>query len=159
MSILSDAEIIQLIQEPKPFPDGLDPLKNASVLNGHRRKEVRVTCDGSGHEFVVYIRQLILDPMKFSVILGYELPDVHRVFRLRRYNGKHQHTNPLEREAFDRIHMHTATERYQELGPREDHYAVPDDRFYTLESAIHCLLSDCGFRPRFDDTPLGRGKP
>jgi hypothetical protein len=81
MSILSDEEIIQLIQEPKPFPDGLDPLKNVTVLNGHRRKEVRVTCDDSGHEFVVYVRQLLRDPMKFSVILGYELPDVHRIFR------------------------------------------------------------------------------
>ena len=117
MSILSDEEIIQLIQEPKPFPEGLAPLKNVSIMNGHRRKEVRVKCDDSGNEFVVYIRQLVLNPMKFSVILGYELPGVHRVFRLRRYNGKQQHTNPLEKQTFDRTHLHTATERYQELGP------------------------------------------
>lgn len=156
--LLLEEEIHALIQEPKPFPDGLSPLGRMSVWNKHSRKEVRVSCE-SGHEFVIHIRQAIMNVMNYSVILGYELPQFHRVFNLRRYNGKHRHTNQFEKESFDCTHMHTATERYQELGPvaREDHFAVPDDRFYSLESAIECLLADCGFRPGFEETPLGRG--
>lgn len=155
--LLLEEEINALIQEPKPFPDGLSPLGRMWVWNKHSRREVRVSCE-SGHEFVIHIRQATMNVMNYSVILGYELPQYHRVFRLRRYNGKHRHTNPLEKESFDRTHIHIATERYQNLGPREDQFAVPDDRFYSLESAIECLLADCGFRPRFEETPLGGGE-
>ncbi|MBI4479507.1 MAG: hypothetical protein HY651_05750 [Acidobacteria bacterium] len=156
MHILSDEEIGALIQEPKPIPDGLSPLGKMSEWNKHRRKELPLTSD-SGQRFVIVIRQGIMNVMDFSVILGYEVPEVHRVFRLRRYNGKHMHTNTLERETFDRTHIHTATERYQEMGFREDLFAVPDDRYYSVETAIKCLLDDCGFRGSFDDSPLGKG--
>jgi hypothetical protein len=43
---------------------------------------------------------------------------------LRRHNGKsHEHTNQIEAGAFYDFHIHRATERYQELGMREDAYA------------------------------------
>ena len=155
--LLSEEEISALIQEPKPIPDGLSPLGKMSEFNKHRRKSIRFSSE-SGKEFVVAIRQATMNVMGFSVILGYELPDIHRVFRLRRYNGKHVHTNPLENETFDCVHVHTATERYQELGFREDQFAIPDSRYYSLETAIECLLSDCGFRTRFEETPLGKGR-
>lgn len=157
MQVLSDAEIVELIEESKPVPDGLSPLGRLSDSNKYKRKEIRFV-SGSGKRFVVAIRIATMNVMGFSVILGYELPDVHRVFRLRRYNGKHIHTNPLEKETFDCVHMHTATERYQIMGFREDHFAVPDDRYYSVETAIRCLLDDCGFRGSFEETPLGRGK-
>jgi len=38
-----------------------------------------------------------------------------------------------------------ATERYQELGAKEDSYAEPTDRFTDLGGAIDCLLADCSF--------------
>jgi hypothetical protein len=44
-----------------------------------------------------------------------------------------------------RVGIHTATERYQDLGMQEDAYAEPSDRFSDLNTAINCMLSDCGF--------------
>lgn len=38
-----------------------------------------------------------------------------------------------------------ATERYQELGMREDSYAEATDRFGDSDSALRCLVDDCGF--------------
>lgn len=155
--LLSEEEIRTLIKEPKPLPEGLFPLGKMSESNKHWRKDIRFASE-SGKRFTIAIRQAMMNVMNFSVIPGYELPDVHRLFRLCRYNGKHIHTNHLEKETFDRVHVHTATERYQEMGSREDHFAMPDDRYYGLESAIQCLLADCGFRVRFEETPLGKGR-
>ena len=45
--------------------------------------------------------------------------------------------------------IHTATERYQELGAREDTFAEPSKRYSDFHSAIHCMLDDCAFeRPK-----------
>ena len=38
-----------------------------------------------------------------------------------------------------------ATERYQELGMREDAYAEATDRFGDFDGALRCLVDDCGF--------------
>lgn len=101
----------------------------------------------------------MLNILDFSVILGYQLPDPHTVFRLQRYNGKsHHHTNTLENQTFYDFHIHTATERYQRAGFKEDHFAVPTNRYYSLESAIGCMLLDCGFRLPFERTPLSTGQ-
>ena len=68
------------------------------------------------------------------------------MIRLRRYNGKsHRHSNPMEGDRFYDFHIHTATERYQLSGNREDTYAVSSDRYASLEEAIDCLLEDCAF--------------
>ncbi len=76
------------------------------------------------------------------------LTDAEIVIRLRRYNGKsHRHSNPLEQEVFYDFHIHTATERYQLSGNREDTYAQTSGRYASLEEAIDCLLQDCGFVP------------
>ncbi len=85
--------------------------------------------------------------LDFSVILGYQLPHLHTVFRLRRYNGKsHVHTNSIEKQTFYDFHFHTATERYQRPGFREEHFAEITNRYQTIEGAIQCILDDCGFR-------------
>lgn len=102
----------------------------------------------------------MLYPMDFSVILGYRLPHLFRVFRLQRYNGKsHYHTNTIERETFFDFHVHTATERYQDAGSKEDHFARVTDRHYSLESAVDCLLMDCGFTSAIEESPLFKGIP
>ena len=65
---------------------------------------------------------------------------------MRRHNGKsHEHTNQIEARTFYDFHIHMATERYQELGMREDAYAEATDRFGDFESALRCLLDDGGF--------------
>ena len=35
-----------------------------------------------------------------------------------------------------------ATERYQELGTREDAYAEPTDRYGDFQGALRCLIDD-----------------
>jgi hypothetical protein len=65
---------------------------------------------------------------------------------LRRYNGKsHVHGNRIEGTTFYDFHIHTATERYQLLGSREDTFAEPSRLFTNLSLALDCLVQDCGF--------------
>ncbi|MDE3258831.1 MAG: hypothetical protein OYM47_13425 [Gemmatimonadota bacterium] len=40
------------------------------------------------------------------------------------------------------FHIHVATERYQELGTREDAYADPTDRYGDYQGALRCLIAD-----------------
>lgn len=159
MRILSDEEIAALIADEKKIPTGLSPLTRMTERCQHKRKDFDVETD-SGNEFIVRVRQSSLNVLDFSVILGYKVPGSYAIFRLRRYNGNsHQHTNTIEQKTIDGFHVHMATERYQQLrGAKEDHYAEETDRYYHLESAIQCLLSECGFRSSLEDSPLFRGE-
>jgi hypothetical protein len=114
----------------------------------------------SGHSFVIAVRQSLLNTFDFSAILGYKLPGVNTIFRLRRYNGKsHDHTNTIENERFREFHIHKATERYQRsTGSKEDHFAVTDRRYFDLDGAVECLLADCGFRSPMEDAPIFTGR-
>jgi hypothetical protein len=151
---LTDPAIAELIGEAKNIPDGLCiPVKAMSERNGHWRKGYEIECD-SGNCFVVKIRLSSVNPMDFSAILGYRLPGLYTIFRLRRYNGRHYHSNTLENERFYDFHVHTATERYQRPGFHEDTFAEKTNRFYNLESAIQCLVNECGFRSPLADSPL-----
>lgn len=156
--ILTDEQIGELIAERKQIPEGLCPLvRTMPEKNGHKHKDFDVESK-SENKFQLRLRQLCANPLDFSVILLYQLPGLHAWFRLRRYNGQHAgpHTNPLEKEKLpgSRFHIHTATERYQRIGLRPDTYAQLDSRFFNLESAIGCLLDDCGFRPPIEESPL-----
>src|SRR6266446_2974298 len=100
MHILSEERISELIAEQKPLPSGLDPLGTLTKRSQHHRRDYNVVAS-SGNEFLVAIRRSALNMLDFSVILGYQLPHVHTVFRLRRYNGKsHHHTNSIEKQGF-----------------------------------------------------------
>lgn len=158
--LLSDEQIGSLIAETKPFPKGLlnVDLTKVPAHNQHRRKDFAVECS-SGNKFIVALRQSTLNALDFSVILGYHLPHLYRVFRLRRYNGKsHHHTNTLERVTIYRFHIHEATERYQQnVGFKEDHYATLTPRYADLNGAIECMLEDCGFTRPLEVGPLFTG--
>jgi len=92
------------------------------------------------------VRQGIFNPLDFSVILAYRPPKSNQLFRICRYNGKsHEHTNSIEMETFYGYHIHIATERYQEIGAREDAYAQQTDRFSDYQQAVKCMFDDCGF--------------
>lgn len=146
MVILPEQRIQELILEAKTIPAGLDPLGVLGQRNSHLRKDYKIVCP-SGNEFLLALRKSVINVLDFSVILGYQLPHLHTVFRLRRYNGKsHVHTNPIEKQTFYDFHFHTATERYQRPGLREEHFAEVTDRYQTIEGAIQCMLDDCGFR-------------
>ena len=143
---LTDDVIAQLIAATKPLPVDYKERIKVRPKCGHKEREL-LTKDEQGNEFVLILRQSLFNEMDFSVILTYRLPNTNQLFRLRRYNGKsHEHSNELEREEpFYGFHIHTATERYQMAGFREDTFAEPTDRFADLQGAINCMIKDCGF--------------
>lgn len=142
---LTDNEITVLIAESKPLPEDYLARIQTKPKRGHKERELDLTGNNAG-EFRLVLRQSLLNSLDFSIILAYQIPNTNQIFRLRRYNGKsHEHTNALENQTFYDFHIHTATQRYQELGVREDSFAEPTDRFADLQGAIHCMLKDCGF--------------
>jgi hypothetical protein len=152
-NILTDAAIQELIAESKPIPAGLHPLtKKAVEHNRSHRREFEIT-GANGGAFVLSTRENLLNPMDFSVILSYKMPGFNTIFRLRRYNGKsHIHTNTIENETVRGFHIHAATERYQRRGSKEDSFATTTTRYFDLESAVKCMLTDCGF-PALPEDP------
>lgn len=143
--ILSDADIQRLLNETKPLPENWQDRIRLKAKRGHKEAEVQ-TVGVDGSTFRLILRQSNLDPLDFSVIIGYEMPNTNVLFRLRRYNGKsHEHTNKLERQTFFDYHIHQATQRYQEFGMSEDAFAEPTDRYADVDSALHYALQECQF--------------
>jgi len=154
---LSEADIARLVAEPKRLC--ADPKRLAlRPKRGHEERDLALA-GASGSQFRLILRRSRLNPLDFSVILAYRLPDSSRLFRLRRYNGRsHEHRNRLEGTRFYDFHIHYATERYQDLGAREDAYAESADTFSTLEAARELLFAECGvLRPENDQLSLFEG--
>jgi len=142
---LTDGDIQRLLAERKPLPPDYPARMELKPKRGHKERELDLVGEGKS-EFRLIIRQSAFDALDFSVILAYQMPKSNILFRLRRYNGKsHEHTNTLEGNTFYEFHVHTATERYQESGLREDSFAEPTDLYGDLQGAIRCLLADCAF--------------
>jgi hypothetical protein len=158
--IFTDADIASLVSEPKALKPGwrsrlkLKPKSNEA----HSECDLDLSAD-SGGVFVLKLRLARLDPTNFSVILCYCVPNSNRLFRVRRYNGIHRHTNQIERQTFTSFHVHEATERYQERGTKEEDFALPTDRYQDFATALDCCLADCNItdpdqpnRPLFPET-------
>jgi len=149
-AIFSDQEIYHLIQERKPLPDDYRTKIQIRPKLGHKERELDIK-GADGGDYCLILRQSIFNPLDFSIILAYRPPKSNQLFRLQRYNGKsHEHTNPIEGETFYDFHIHQATEKYQEIGAREDTFAKPTDRFADFQQAITCMLIDCGFEKPLD---------
>lgn len=146
MILLTDQDIKRLLSEKKLLPNNFPSCMKEKQKRGHKERELKVA-GVEGSEFRIIVRQLVADPLDFSVILAYQPADSNRLFILRRYNGKsHPHTNTIEGEEFGPgFHIHEATERYQLLGSGPETYAEVTDRYSDLESALECLVNDCGF--------------
>lgn len=143
--ILSDSEIAALLMERKVLPADYAKRLAAKAKHGHDEAELDVRGE-AGSEFRIIMRRSQFNPQAFSAILVYREPGSNQCLRLRRYNGRnHEHTNPLERQTFWDFHIHTATERYQRTGNREDTFAEVTDRYSDMEGALECLFADCGF--------------
>lgn len=141
--IFNDNEILQLIQEQKPFPKEYRSLFQMKEKKGHREQELTIKRN-DGSLFKVILRLNRINVLDFSVILGYTPSKSNLLFRLKRYNGKsHEHTNSIEKVAFYNFHIHLATLRYQEAGLREDGYAEPSGAYVDIYSAMDCLIKDC----------------
>jgi hypothetical protein len=140
----TDSDIQQLLAERKLLPDEYRKKLNLREKRGHREAELSVT-GAAGVEFRLIARQNSLNVLDFSIILAVCPAGSNQLFRLRRHNGKsHEHTNQIEASTFYDFHIHMATERYQELGMREDAYAEATDRFGDFDSALRCRVDDCG---------------
>lgn len=151
---LKDEDIKRLLAERKPLPADHRARTQLKPKRGHKERELDVLGDQKS-EFRLIIRQSEFNPLDFSAILAYRIPKSNILFRLRRYNGKsHEHSNTIEGKTFYDFHVHTATERYQESGLREDTFAEPTNRYADLTGAIRCLLIDCAFDVPTDPQPL-----
>jgi hypothetical protein len=153
--VLSDEEIMQLIQESKTLPKDWRKIFRMKDKRGHKEQEMVIPRD-NGSQFRIIVRQNLRNALDFSLILGYLAPRASRVFNLRRYNGKsHRHTNSIERTKFYDFHIHTATERYQEAGFDEEGYAEVSNEYSDVFSAVNVFIRDCnmvlpeGEQPQF----------
>lgn len=146
-NLLTDAEIATLLAEQKNLPADWRKRLALKQKHGHSESELDIT-GSKGSEFRLMRRRSDLNPLDFSVILAYRAPGSNQLFRLKRYNGRsHEHSNRLERGApFYDFHIHTATERYQQSGRREDSFAEPTNRYADIEGATKCLFDDCAFQ-------------
>ncbi len=116
----SDAEIAELLRERKPLPVDWRSRTRLRPKRSHSERDIKVAGDGA-NEFRLILRQNTINRLDFSIILAIAVPRSNQLFRLRRYNGKsHEHTNRIEGDEFYDFHIHEATERYQEIGMRED---------------------------------------
>ncbi|MGH9838325.1 MAG: DUF6978 family protein [Blastocatellia bacterium] len=142
---LTDAEIEQLLNDPKPLPADYQKRIQTKTKGAHKEAELEITST-QGNEFRLVLRQSTLNSLDFSIILIYCFPNSNQLFRLRRYNGKsHEHTNKLEGDRFYDFHIHYATERYQASGLREDAFAQVTSRYADPQTALGCAIQDCGF--------------
>lgn len=144
MSIkLNDNDILQLIKEKKVLSKELDSLFQMKEKKGHKEQELTIKRD-DGSLFKIILRQNRKNVLDFSLILGYIPPKSNLLFRLRRYNGKsHEHTNIIEKDTFYDFHIHTASQRYQTAGPREDGYAEVSNAYSDIHSAMNYFIKDC----------------
>jgi len=141
----TDAEIEEMIKEPKTLPTDLPAVPKLNRKRGHTEKQYDI--DGTrGNKYRLILRQCDANPIDFSAILMHIPSDSNQLFTLRRYNGKHgQHSNSIEGEEFYDFHVHKATERYQDLGADEESFAEITDRYNDLHTALACMIEDCGF--------------
>ena len=144
---LSGREIEGLVGMTKPLPTdyrGRLRTRARSYSAQHEEAQLEVPVENTG-TFRVIVRKNRINPMDFCVILGYVPPERLRLFRLRRYNGLHEHTNRLEGNTLRDFHIHYATQRYQEAGWDIDGYAELTERYATVDGALEILLDDCNF--------------
>ena len=143
--IYTDQEIQELIAETKI----LSPNWGKRFKKGDSRSSTTFTFEINGkNNKIFYILKRVnnINKNKFSVILGVNIDSQKKMFRLRRYDSKEKHTNPIEKITFNDFHIHTATERYQKYGTKEeDKYAEVTNRFENVDNALECLINDCGF--------------
>ena len=95
--IFSNEEIAALIKERKVL---LNEDRNKFRKTTHRgNDEYRLSVTGeNGNIFRVIVRMSVFNKLNFSVILGVKVPSPKKFFRLKRYNGDHEHTNTIEDE-------------------------------------------------------------
>jgi len=147
----TDDDIEKLILEPKRPLSGKLKLRLKSK-GAHDEQDIELMGE-KGNRFRLMLRQSKVNHLDFSAILAYCPAETSKDFRLTRYNGKHQHSNRIEGTSLFDYHIHIATERYQEVGAKEETYAEPTARYSDFGSALKCLLVDCHIKLSNEETP------
>lgn len=144
--IVTDDEIDSFVNEAKLLPKSFNPsLKDRAGQNCFEQ-EVK---GEAGHTFKIIVRQSKINPLDFSVILG--VLTGGKWFRLKRYNGdSHEHTNKIEGEKMQGFHVHSATERYQNHGFREEGYAKKATTYSDWKTALGVMLRENNFKAAVD---------
>lgn len=143
--IYTDAEIAALIAEPKPVTQRQGNFITRK-LNRYETATINVLGD-AGNDFRVIFRRNRRNPSDFSIVLAVQPVQGGPLFHLRRYDGRHWHTNHLEstrrnKDRFYDFHIHTATERYQESDSPDEGYAEVTDRYHDMDGAIKYMADD-----------------
>lgn len=142
----SDQEIQTMVSVVKTLPNPVRDLLQFKLKRGHKQCQMEAV-GADGNTYRIVLRQSLLNPLDFSVILALRPKNSNRLFRLRRHNGKsHEHKNAIECDVFYDFHIHESTERYQELGTDEDGYAEPTGAYTDLQSALVFLLKEANIK-------------
>lgn len=154
LRILSDAEIQQLLAEPKPLAPNWENRLRLTVKAQEAFSQRTISLQGSnGREFSIVLRANRLSPLDFSVILVFKDADGSE-YILRRHNGTHpsRHTNEYEKrlnlpnaELPICFHRHLATERYQKAGLKIDGFAEKADDYRDIRTAQEAMIREAGF--------------
>ena len=142
--IFSDQKIAELINERKVLSNNRRSKFRKTTHRGNDEYRLNVIGE-EGNAFQVIVRISVFNKLNFSVILGVKVPPPKKFFRLKRYNGDHEHTNTIEDEKLNGFHIHTATERYQVNSVREEDYAELTERYTNVNGALKCLFADANF--------------
>ncbi len=152
--VLKDSEISELLTEHKPLPKNWElrleprPVPNLS----YKKRDFDIQGE-QGHKFRIIVRENIINPLDFSIILIF-IDDDSVEYRIRRFNGKHpsSHTNRLEKmegksnSSFrNMFHIHTATQRYQDEGLKIDGYAEVTKEYSSIGTALDAFIRMNGF--------------
>lgn len=149
----SDGEVEAFVAERKSLPPNWRGRMRLRQKRGHEEGALDLVGD-AGSEFRVFLRRNTVNVLDFSIIPALRVPQSNRLFRLRRYNGRsHEHRNIIEGNGFYGFHVHMATERYQEIGTREDAYAEETDRYGDYGGALRCFMEDMGLDAPAGDQP------
>ena len=131
-----------MMAEPKQAPPGAHRPIPLTSKRAHKEGKVILLGD-SGANYNLILRQNKKNACDFSVILAVRRGGSNQHFRIRRHNGNsHQHTNRIEKNVIYGYHIHYATERYQDIGMREDSYAEATSRYADLFGAVKCMIID-----------------
>jgi hypothetical protein len=147
MSILLEEEIQKLVKEKKILPKDYPKKIQTKLKSGFQHEQRELIVNGiNGHIFSIVLRKNKIDFLDFSIILRYKEETTNIWYNLARYNGKHTHTNFIEKNTFHDFHSHYATQRYQEAGLRIEGFAKINSSYKTFKEAIESFLKDFNFQ-------------
>jgi hypothetical protein len=141
MVVITDEQISHFINEKKIVSNKFNPVLRDKSIYHEFVFEVKGENENT---FRIIVRQNKINPLDFSVILGVSING--RLFKLKRYNGNlHEHINKIENQKISGFHIHKATQRYQEMGFREEGYAEVSKKYVDWRTALNSMLNDNNF--------------